>query len=71
MENKLKTIKQHEKEFFGVFGVYQAPVEWSKCGIECPKCGNELVVNNFQILTSNPPQRRVKCIKCNYIGSIH
>jgi hypothetical protein len=38
-------------------------------GIACPDCGAELHDEdpNF-ILTSNPPQTRVKCPKCDYIG---
>jgi len=64
----MKTLKRHEKDFWER---YDPPKEWSKTEIACPECGEELEVNNFIVLASNPPQYRVRCCKCGYIGSIH
>jgi len=38
-------------------------------GIECPKCGKELLDSEpMCILTSNPPQKRTHCSNCLYTG---
>lgn len=66
--NELKSVDQHEKEFFKS---YKIPKEWENCGLGCPKCKCELEMNMFHVLLSNPPQRRVRCTKCDYIGSVH
>jgi hypothetical protein len=43
-----------------------APV---KNGIECPKCGAELLDSSPRyILTSNPPKKNIHCEKCDFTG---
>lgn len=37
--------------------------------IECPECGNYLVRREDIILTSNPPQKEYRCLKCGWVGS--
>lgn len=38
-------------------------------GISCPKCGHELKdINPMVTLASNPPQKSVNCIVCEYTG---
>lgn len=38
-------------------------------GIACPKCGEELWDKEPSITyTSNPPQKKVACIACDYEG---
>lgn len=38
-------------------------------GIACPECGNELVDSDPDaVLLSHPPQKNIKCPKCNYTG---
>lgn len=38
-------------------------------GIACPKCNAEMMDSDPQtILTSNPPQKRIHCSKCDYSG---
>ena len=66
--SKLKTIEEHEQEFLVQYKISEGE---SRCGIQCPTCGEELYVDNTCILTSNPPQRRIYCKKCKFIGSIH
>lgn len=42
-------------------------LEWSPCSGECPQCGGHNVeINNFLILTSNPPQSQLRCKDCEY-----
>lgn len=39
-------------------------------GIACPKCGAELQESNpGRIHPSLPPQKAVKCTKCEYLGT--
>lgn len=38
-------------------------------GIACPTCGEELRDRYGIVLTSNPPQKPVFCIACNFSGS--
>jgi len=64
----MKTIKEHEKEFWKR---YKKPEKESLSGVACPECGEELLVDNTKVLASYPPQREVKCPKCGYFGSIH
>lgn len=38
-------------------------------GITCPNCGEELMDSiPMIILTSNPPQKKVCCSSCDYVG---
>lgn len=34
----------------------------------CPKCGEDLLCANLMILESDPPQKSMKCSKCDYTG---
>ena len=71
MKKKLKSIKQHEKDFWKNYKEPIVPKEESLSGFECPECGAEMLINNMIILTSNPPQSRLRCPKCGKISSIH
>ena len=59
---KLKSIKEHNNRF-------TKEISFST-GIACPKCGSELMYVDQNLLSSNPPQRRVQCSKCNHIDYI-
>lgn len=38
-------------------------------GIICPDCGVELIdTDPYMTLTSNPPQKSIGCINCDYKG---
>ena len=37
---------------------------------KCHKCKSQLKYKNDNILTSNPPQREVKCTKCEWEGYV-
>lgn len=37
-------------------------------GVFCDKCLYPMIYMDCTILTSIPPQRRVKCTKCDYTG---
>ena len=40
-----------------------------KNGIACPLCGEELVdPNPMEEYTSDPPQIKVECLECGYVG---
>ena len=70
MLKKLKSLEEHEKEFWKKFR-FMGDNTATPCGIVCPKCNTELQANYTIQLTSNPPQTPVHCPKCNYRGSIH
>jgi hypothetical protein len=59
---KLISLKEHNDSFNDF--IY----ENVKCGngISCPNCKEELIDSDNYILTTNPPQRNVKCLKCNF-----
>jgi uncharacterized OB-fold protein len=38
-------------------------------GIACPHCGQELQDSDNAILTTVPPQKRIKCFACNFVGT--
>lgn len=38
-------------------------------GIACPKCGEELMDSSSSVLLSHPPQKRVNCSKCDFVGT--
>jgi hypothetical protein len=43
------------------------------CGVACPKCGKELLVNTKLQLTTNPPARIVRCPdndKCKFATAV-
>ena len=64
----MKTVKEHEEEFWKN---YRKPEVERLCGLACPTCGMELWEDLTIVLTSNPPQSRIYCKKCKYVGSIH
>lgn len=37
--------------------------------IECPECGEYIFQRTNVVLTSDPPKRQYKCMKCGWIGS--
>ena len=45
------------------------PTEAHPNGIECPECGKELWDSYPLVtLTSDPPQKNIHCIECDYRG---
>lgn len=65
----LKPLLDHNKEALGVWG--PASLECKvKNGIACPECGAELFdTNQFRQLASWPPQYRIHCENCDYMGT--
>jgi DNA-directed RNA polymerase subunit RPC12/RpoP len=59
---KLISLEENNK-FFNTFQYENVKVG---NGIACPNCGEELIDSDNYILTSNPPQRNVKCLKCDF-----
>jgi ssDNA-binding Zn-finger/Zn-ribbon topoisomerase 1 len=51
---------------------YEKSQNPSGTGIACPKCGGELERNTglSVLLLTNPPQERVDCPKCKYVGHV-
>lgn len=45
------------------------PKEWSDTPYECPEegCDGIMEVNNFVVLTSDPPKRVYRCKRCGKI----
>ena len=60
----MKTLDESNDE---VWKVYERNAPYPN-GIECPKCGAELMDSDNMILTSSPPQRNIHCPKCGYRG---
>ena len=66
MQNNLKTLDEHNR----IVGELRKIQETGHTGIACPNCGNELFDSSPGIvLLSNPPQYRVFCRVCNWMGS--
>jgi hypothetical protein len=65
----MKTLDEHNKERRAIYGAIQnAMTRPHKNGIACPKCGAELYDSDPGItLTSNPPQKNVRC-DCGFTG---
>lgn len=64
----LKALDQHNKERREHFR-YLNSNKPRLNGLACPNCGKELVDSNpNMLLTSNPPQKNVKCQACEYVG---
>lgn len=42
---------------------------YKKCGIACPECGEELLMDTMVVLTTYPPQRGFHCPKCDWKGT--
>lgn len=70
-ENKknLKTIDEHNKKIIKEYEEYKN--KHQKTGVECPKCGSELLfVNEDIVLMTYPPKKYVYCSKCGYDSAI-
>ena len=62
----MKTLDEYNAEQRAKFTQQEGPV---LNGIACPECGAELMDTHPNItLLSNPPQKNVKCSKCDYSG---
>lgn len=62
----LKTLEEHNKIVQELIKIR----ETGHTGIACPNCGNELYDSSPGLcLTSNPPQYRVFCRVCNWVGT--
>ena len=69
MKNKkLKSLDDHNIEHYRFW--YQADSDSPiPNGIECPKCKSELLDSEPMLtLTTHPPQKRIHCTKCDYVG---
>ena len=67
-KKNLKSLKQHNEEALEAFAFGNK----SNSGLACPKCEEELLYTNPNvILTSYPPQKSVECCKCHYKGYVY
>lgn len=64
--DKLKTLDEFNKERQQLHRKTESYPK--RNGIECPKCGEELMDADDTILLSNPPQRNVVCSSCDFRG---
>jgi hypothetical protein len=63
----MKTLYEHNKDAIETHNI--DPNQFRGNGILCPKCSSELYDSDpGQVLLSMPPQHRVKCSKCEYMG---
>lgn len=46
----------------------QYPDRYRSCGIACPDCGEELVVDTMVVLTTYPAKRSYTCKSCGWVG---
>ncbi len=61
----MKTLDQHNRERRQGYMAEPDPHN----GIACPQCGKELLDSAPNVvLTSNPPQKNVKCEWCDFHG---
>lgn len=56
-------LDQHNSQ---IRAIYQADVYPKKNGIECPVCKSEMSDIDNLVLTSMPPQKRIKCEECGH-----
>ena len=42
---------------------------YRKCGVACPQCGEELLIDTMIVLTSYPPKHGYHCEKCDWHGT--
>ena len=68
MKNKLKSLEENNDESRRLaFTMSDNSPRLN--GNACPKCGEELMDTNPMItLSSHPPQKSIKCSKCDYSG---
>lgn len=66
----METIQEHDSRRRSEIG--DLKIRNQKTGVSCPECGSELLdpAGGCCILTSNPPQVRVECSKCDYSTTI-
>lgn len=68
MEKKLKTLEEHDSEYFKDYWNLNSN-EPIPNGIACPDCGKELYDSQPMItLASYPPKKNITCKNCNYNG---
>ena len=66
--SKLKDLNEANEEVFKVREMLNSN-EPRLNGIACPNCGAEMLDSNpMETLTSNPPQKRIHCSNCHYVG---
>ena len=62
----MKTLDEHNAERRRLHSLGNEP---RPNGIACPTCGSELLdLNPMETFTSNPPQKKIGCPKCSYVG---
>ena len=66
-ENDFELKMKHE-DVLGQKAVNTLYYEQPEEHVVCPKCG-EVAKLDPEILTSLPPQRRIRCPHCGYVGS--
>ena len=67
-KKNLKSLKQYNEQALEAFAFGNK----SNSGIACPKCEEELLYTNPNVvLTSYPPQKSVECCKCHYKGYVY
>ena len=65
MNKKLKSLEEHDAQQ----SARRQADDPQLNGIACPRCGEELYDSNPNItLGTYPPQKRMHCNKCYYIG---
>jgi uncharacterized protein with PIN domain len=63
----MQALDQHNQQTLAMFQLNTQP---HPNGIVCPECQHELMDSNPSVcLTSWPPQYKVHCPSCGYIGS--
>ena len=67
-KKNLKSLKQHNEQALEAFAFGNK----SNSGLACPKCEEELLYTNPNVvLTSYPPQKSVECRECHYKGYVY
>ncbi len=61
----MKTLDEYNKEFSANW--HYAQIQKHKTGVACPKCNNEMIFDNPDVvLTSYPPKKTVFCLNCHH-----
>lgn len=68
MKKQLKSLQEHNTtDIAWNASLYKNTPQPN--GIACPNCSEELMDSNPMVtLTSNPPQKKVCCSSCDYVG---
>jgi len=69
MGNDMLTPSEYNNKYFRELNERKGRIEHT--GIKCPKCGKEMIYGGDMILTTNPPQRYIYCLPCNYSTTIY